>query len=121
MGVFVHKLVYLLCFYITNLIFITFARSLQYMFYLCYCNYREVFGKQEKTGKKQSKSTSVKTYFKNTGAIVNAPAAWQIVSEKRCNYNHETLEPHTNIYNNTHKESYKKISAHFSEPENLWA
>jgi len=74
-------------------------------------NYREKFGKQEIAGKEQSKSSQVKSNFKNAGCIIGAPAAGQVIAVDRSNDDYKTFEPHTYVYQYTHKKSKQQVTA----------
>src|SRR5688500_17303 len=84
------------------------------------CNYREEFRKQEEAGKEQAKSSEVESNFPDGWPVVSAPAAGKIIAVDRCNDDHETLEPHTYVYDNRHEEGNGQVSSHLSKPENLW-
>src|SRR5664279_4692496 len=97
MRMFMSKFIYWFHLYLRHIILIAFAILLQYMFNFCQCNYREEFRKQEVTGKEQSKRSEIKPYFKNTGRIISAPAAGQVIAVNGSNNNYKTFEPHTNV------------------------
>lgn len=94
-------------FQMPHFIFITLTRCFQYILDFCDRNYWEVLSEQEEAGKEQSECTSVETNFPDGWTVVNRPARWKIISVQRGNDDHETLEPHTNIYDDTHEESNK--------------
>lgn len=72
--------------------------SLQYELDFSYCDYREVFSKQEEAGEEQTEGTHVETNFWPGWTIV-APAGWQVVTVQGSTDDYETLEPHTDVYN----------------------
>src|SRR6266513_5817265 len=90
------------------------------MFDLCSSNYREKFCKQKITGKEQSNCPHIKTNFPDCRSVISTPCRWKIITINRCNDNHKAFKPHTYVHKNTHKESNRQISSHFSKPEYLW-
>ena len=75
------------------------------MFDFRHCNYREIFRNRKIAGKEQTECTEVKTDLPNSRTIISTPATWKIITVNRGNDDHETLEPHTDIYDYTHEES----------------
>ena len=76
------------------------------MFDLRNCNHREEFSKEEEAGKEQAESSEIESNFPDGWPVVSAPAAWKVIAVDGCNDDHETLEPHANIYDDRHEECY---------------
>src|SRR5579875_1925955 len=113
---------FLRCFFFDkiHLLLIVFTTPFQNMFDFRHCNYREEFREQEITGEEQSECSEIKSNFPNGWSVIYSPGRRKIITVNRSNNNHETFEPHTNIYNDRHEEGYVQIPSHFPEPENLW-
>src|SRR5687768_5138289 len=81
---------------------------------------REEFGEQEITGKEQPECSQVKTSFPDSRCIISTPCTGQVLTIHRCDDDHETFEPHTDVYKDRHKKSDQQVPSHFFEPEDLW-
>src|SRR5690606_27111872 len=99
-----------------RLLYVT--RCLQHMLDLRNGNHREIFRKEEETGKEQSKSSQVKAYLWPSRRIIG-PATRQIVSIKGSNDDHKALEPHPDVHDDGHDEGKSNIAAKLLEPEQL--
>lgn len=81
----------------------------------------EEFRKKEITGKEQAKCSHIKTDLPDSRCIIRTPGTGQVITIDRSNDDHKTLEPHTDVYDDTHEEGHKQVPSHFTEPEDLRA
>ena len=119
MSMLMSKLFYCFCFHFIHFLFIIFPASFQYMLDLRHRNNREEFREQEITGKEQPKCSHIKTNLPDSRCIISTPGTGQVITIHRSNDDHKTLEPHTDIHQDTHEESNQQVSSHFPEPEYL--
>ena len=89
------------------------------MFDLRHGDHREEFWEQEIAGEEQSEGAEVKTHFINGRPVIGTPAAGYIIPVNRCDDDHETFKPHSDVHQYTHEESDEEIASHFAEPEDL--
>src|SRR5574343_12532 len=90
--------------------FIVFTGFLQDVLDLCHCNYREEFREQEVTGKEQTECTYIETDLIDSRTVIRTPATRQVVAVHRSYDDHETLEPHTDIHQDTHEEGNEEVT-----------
>ena len=79
----------------------------------------EIFREQEEAGKEQPECTGIESDLPDGRAVVGRPAGRQVIPVQRGNDDHETLEPHTNVHDNTHEEGDEQIPSELFEPEDL--
>src|SRR5687767_2618025 len=114
MHVCMRKVFHLFTFYHVHLLFIAFTILLQDVLDLRYGNYREELREQEVAGKEQAKRSQIKANLPNSRCIIGTPGRRQVITVQGSNDDHETLEPHTNVYNDRHKEGYQQVAAHLA-------
>ena len=98
---------------------ISFAACFQYRFDLGHGNNREVLGEQKEAGKEQTERTEVKTDLPDRGTVISTPGRRQEVAVHRGHDDHETFEPHSDVHDDTHKESNRDVPPEFAAPEQL--
>src|SRR6476620_8633785 len=82
-------------------------------------NYREELRKQEVACKEQAECSHIKSDLPDRWRIISRPAARKVITIDGSNDDHKTFEPHTDIHDHRHKERYRNIPSHLSEPEYL--